>query len=561
MKRSIAFAGALAVALGTICAQGGDNPLERQVDVTRDYRPTVERAAKLPVQPNMTDTVQLRPEFDYTVKPTPINHGFGITTLSPVSIDVSTYEPLYPFYAKVGFGFPGQSLADLYVNSTGRGKGSVGLYLNHTGNYNKIKNDLGFKNKATTTENSAGLTGRVRFGKVMLSGEAGLDYDMFSRYGQFNYGGMNVEGKGKVQEQKFMTPRASLRVGNDFKDLSYLNFAVTAGGYYFEDDFSVSESGAAFGLELAKQYGDNQLSLSLGYDGAYGNDMLNDYKNHIINVAPRYNFVSDRVKMGLGINFVFDKDDDDTDMIALPAFNIAMISTPQFVPYIDIDGRVERSSYRSLTSRNPYLSEYSPIPDNTYHYDARAGVQGAISGVFMYRLYGGFSYVKDAVNFANVYSLGNSSTFYAFREKRMLRYTAALELEGRFASSFSMAIAGRYHGYDTKTFEHESGLPEYEVSLKLKWNHRDKFFVTGGFDIIGSRWFMEYRMESDVFTPEFSYVKQKSVFDVNLELEYRIQKTLGIFLSGNNLAGSKLYRFNHYPSNGPMVSLGAKFMF
>ena len=39
----------------------------KQVEVTKIYVPEVSKAVKLPIVPDMTDTVRLRPEIDYTV--------------------------------------------------------------------------------------------------------------------------------------------------------------------------------------------------------------------------------------------------------------------------------------------------------------------------------------------------------------------------------------------------------------------------------------------------------------------------------------------------------------
>ena len=561
MKKTILFAGAMMAAFGAVYAQESES-LDRQVDVTRDYRPTVSRATKLSVQPNMIDTVQLRPNFEYQIMPMPINHGFGVTAISPVSVNASTYEPLYPFYLKAGGGFPGNSVADLYFNSTGQGNGSVGFYINHEGNYNKITNDLGFKRKAMKTENSIGVNGKTSFGNVILSGEAGFDYDIFSRYGQFSYDGMlPIAEPTEVVQQRFMTPRANIRVGNDFSDLTRLNFAVSAAGYYFKDDFSTAETGLQFGLDFAKLFGESLVSLSAGYDGTFGNDKINDFKRHLINVAPHYEFVSDKVKLGLGMNFVFDINDAENDIAVLPSFNIAAISNTAFVPFVDVESKVENNSYRHLTSLNPYLSEEWPLAENTYRYDLRAGISGTAGDVFMYKIYVGAVYEKDAVDFANLFEENNSSTFVTFCEQRILEYMAGIELEARLASSFSTLLGGRYTGYDTKTFEHPSGLPDYEVSFKLKWNHRNRFFATAGLDLIGDRWFMEYYAGSSTLPEEISFIKQKAVLDVNMSLEYRLQKELGIFVEGHNLTGSKLYQFNHYPEEGPVVNVGVKLLF
>ena len=41
----------------------------KQVEVTKAYVPEVAEAVKLPVEPNMVDTVKMRPEIEYSISP------------------------------------------------------------------------------------------------------------------------------------------------------------------------------------------------------------------------------------------------------------------------------------------------------------------------------------------------------------------------------------------------------------------------------------------------------------------------------------------------------------
>ena len=59
----------LAVALLTAFPCATMAQVEKQVEVTKAYVPKVEQAAKLAIEPDMTDTVQMRPEIDYTITP------------------------------------------------------------------------------------------------------------------------------------------------------------------------------------------------------------------------------------------------------------------------------------------------------------------------------------------------------------------------------------------------------------------------------------------------------------------------------------------------------------
>ncbi|MBQ2429633.1 MAG: hypothetical protein II274_02155, partial [Alistipes sp.] len=43
--------------------------VSKHVEVTKDYKPTVNQAQKLSIIPDMTDTVTMRPDIDYTITP------------------------------------------------------------------------------------------------------------------------------------------------------------------------------------------------------------------------------------------------------------------------------------------------------------------------------------------------------------------------------------------------------------------------------------------------------------------------------------------------------------
>ena len=131
--------------------------LNREMEVTRAYEPTVSEANKLNVKPNLVDTVKLRPEFSYGITPSPIAYGFEVTPIKAATVDIDLYKRLNPLYAKVALGYPMQSLADVYFNTTGKSKGMFGAYLNHYGSWSKLENGDGIETPASQTFNKIGV--------------------------------------------------------------------------------------------------------------------------------------------------------------------------------------------------------------------------------------------------------------------------------------------------------------------------------------------------------------------------------------------------------------------
>ena len=107
----------------------------KQVEVTKTYVPEVSKAVKLPIVPDMTDTVRLRPEIDYTVTPSALATNLSTEPFRPATVTYWEFNRPRPLYLKVGAGAPLNSVLDLYASTQNPGTGYAVGYLNHTRNW------------------------------------------------------------------------------------------------------------------------------------------------------------------------------------------------------------------------------------------------------------------------------------------------------------------------------------------------------------------------------------------------------------------------------------------
>ena len=618
MRRSVVLLAVLTLGVGTVGAQEREEgELSRQVEVSKDYMPAMGQASKKAISPTMSDTVALRPEFDYSIRPAAWMGGFGVAAINPVQINTRVYDPQAPFYLKVGGGFPGQSLLDFYGTSSGRGKGSIGGYVNHRGQYGDIRNDLGQDADAFRTTNSAGLFGKVQWGRFALAGNVGYDYDIYTRYGRYaidtvSLSDQAVDGRSRVG---YSTPHAGLWLGNDFSDLSYFNFRIGAEWYRLSDrsgtsgrsplagawvqsyltpedcprisDYDNIENGWKAFLELGKQFGGkHNITLKAqfsGYSGAgalgASDDFGAGYRDRVLQVSPRYGLTTPKFRLSAGLDYVYD----DHAVYGskswfFPQFSLAWDATNgYFVPYADIRGELVQNSFRRVTEENPYFSPSLfpypgvALPPNTAEYHFRAGITGSMSSAFSYHVFAGLSVYRDPFFFANDYRLTGTSEFGFVTDSRMTMFTVGGELEGRVSGSFMLAASAHYYGYKVRHLEHAGSLPNYDAQLELRYNYRDRFALRVGATLIGSRYFYEnlFGVESadmasgTIYTivPDQRIVKQDPTVDLHAEVEYFLSRKLGIFVAGHNLANSKLYYYNHYPERGVQVNAGVKLRF
>ena len=89
--------------------------VQKQVEVSKDYTPTVSAAQKLAIQPDMTDTVMMRPDVDYTVTPRSFETSLMTENFRPATITYWDYYRARPLYARAAIGMPLSSEVDGYL--------------------------------------------------------------------------------------------------------------------------------------------------------------------------------------------------------------------------------------------------------------------------------------------------------------------------------------------------------------------------------------------------------------------------------------------------------------
>ena len=583
MKKTIILIAAAVAACPAWAQKPEEGDLNRQMEVTRDYEPTVNEASKLNVKPDMNDTVALRPEVTYKVHPNPISYGFEVTPIKPVSVSLDNYRQDRPLYLKVGVGVPFQSVVDAYFSSTKNVNGKWGVLVNHYGSWSDRKNDNGIKTPAGQTFNRIGAYGERRFGRFGIGGELGYDYDKISRYGYDttwtleNFTGRNIDASASALRQNFSTVHGKIYFGHAFEDLSYFNIRFGAEGAYFQDRFDMKEADVKTFLDLGKRYGQRHgVTLHAGYDVYKGSGELDGYKDNILTVRPMYRLQGGKLEFALGANYVLDNDGDRSESAFFPLFELKWRASDGFTPYLKIDGEYLNYGYRNTVTWNPYVLQ-GVTGRNTSEYNGRIGIRGGVSSSFAYHVFGGVSrylnmnyglnaYLMLLGDGANVYQALYQGNVFGVSQRDVTMWTIGAELEGRISGAFGLLFNLQYRGYDVKKIEDQSahiGLPNLTAGLALKYNYRDKLLLKAGVDVYGPRDFDILFMYTDGASASAGLGRTHvdMQFDVYFGAEYNISKRIGVFLEGRNLANQRIYRYNQYRDLGINMLAGVKLQF
>lgn len=563
MKRKIALLLLLSGVASQLLAQkatSGD--LNRQMEVTRAYEPTVGTASKLNIKPNMVDTVALRPEINYHITPNPIAQEFDVIPIKVASVNLDMYKKTYPLYIKAGLGYLSQSLLDLYYTPIQKSNGKLGIYMNHYGSWSKIRNDAEVKAPASQTFNKAGVLGEHRFGRYSVSGELGYDFDKVSRYGysEVTLGSITptFDPSADALKQYFSTVRGRVNFGNSFEDLSYFNFRMGVDAAHFSDRHDMVQTDLRGYLDLGRLFNNkHELTLHTQYDSYSGFKSLT-YEDHQITIAPLYRLKTGKFDLGLGFDYTLNIARGGNKNHFFPRLELKLdVTNGYFVPYLEVNGRLISNDYRSLVARNPYVIQGLAMP-NTAEYNARVGIVGSVSSAFSYKLYGGVSRYLNMMMFSNFYSMNYYGNVFVGMVDNGNMWTVGGDVEGRISGAFSLEGSVQYRGYDIDNLEKAIGMPSISAMLGVKYSYQDKLILKLGGDLIGKRYFNQTHTANLTW---IDLIPMDPQVVLNFGAEYKLTNKFGLFLNANNLLNSKIYNYGSYPALGINGMVGVTMQF
>lgn len=559
---------------GSLAAQ---EPLDRQVEVTRDYEPSVREVLKQGIAPDMADTAQMRPGFDYTLTPRPLTHAFEASPIAPAAFAVADPSSDLPGYLRLGAGYPLQSTAVARYTRALSGRVGVGLAADHYARWADITNDMGISEDALATDNHAGGWVDYRPSEnLFFKLDLGYDYDAVSRYGYYRAGATSglFNTSEEMMRQYHRRAGARLSFGNPAPELRRIGITGSVAIEHFADRYRYDQLRADADLSAGLRAGpDGRVILGARATLNRGLGNLDGTEDPFGRVDAAYEYRADGlwVRVGVGVGYTENlpvrADVDSSRLFILPELILEKeLAGGAAIPFAHVRSEMTDNSYAALAARNPYLysGQHAPL---TVSYIGRGGVRGTLVGMFRYMLYGGYTLQKAATFWANAYpgfdTPANGATWPFYDQQGNvftvltddLNYIeAGVDLEVDFLNALTWRGAANWRDYSPDAFDEAWGMAELTASASLSYNHRDRLYLTASLEYTGRR--PMYSLSSGGTAHELP-----GQADLCFSADYFVSQRLGVFAQASNLLGHKLYRFDHFPELGTGVLAGIKLSF
>jgi hypothetical protein len=534
------------VSVGLIAFLGlsvySQEPIDKEIVVVKPYQPSLSDAFKINVLPRISDSISIKPSFDYSIEPKKFDGTFQVLPITPARMVGQPLTKLYKSYLKLGFGNYIAPLAELNINSLREKKSQWGIALKHYSINGMLKLENDQKVDPGFFENSGSIYGKKIFNKSYISASIGGAYDRADFYGY--HPSVDTVLQQDDIRQTYLKLDGSLKMGSMHKDSLHLIWKGTLDYLYTYDYYKNFEHAAILDANGSQRLRSG-ITAGLGISGAYyyTSESIDSGNNIVVGLNPWFGKTTSDYTYRLGFGLVVNADGDKTKPHFYPEglLQINMVEGI-LMPYFGFDGRLQVNNFRSMAEENRYITPGLKVDNTSHKIRGYVGFKGSFSKEISYDLIGSYSVIDKMPFFVNDTTQILGNTFdVVYDNLQLIRIHG--ELNYRQTERLSTLLSLTYDSYIMDGIEHPWHKPNLVVSLDEKFNLKNKIIVDAGLYYVGKRYAPGTQLDADIIT-------LKGFVDLNLGLEYRYTKILSGFVRLNNILGTRYQVWNQYPGMG-----------
>lgn len=556
-----------ALMLGALTTTGQQDTtrLKQEVEVSKNYQPTIFDVEKINDIPKIKTEQTEPPTFDYSIFSKPVYSTFDLEPVAAAKMVTDSDTDMENGLLKLGLGNYLTPYGELFYNVQPGKNSNFGMHFKHLSSFGKIRLLNDDQVKAPRMENVAELFGQRFFRRSTLSGSLAFDRESFNYYG---YTGIWLSDEQKKEiipelglKQHFSQGTIDIHLKSGKAYNSDLNYDLGVNYHYFGTKTEQKEHQTVVSANLNKKF-DNTIGLldgSFTYYRAEGvrnrvTDNIGPKQQVLFRINPSVMWKTENAKLQFGVNtaMLFD-DDEDASAMLFPKVEAEWSPVSQILTlFAGADGYFQHNTYSAIARENNYVDPYHDILDTKHSYILSAGIKGKLSSKTNFVTQAAYSLVKDqhfyvteAEDFSNPNSVFRrlDNTFRVqYDDVNVFKLSA--EVLHSVSEEFSLHLAGNYYSYELDSIEKAWHMPNADVSLGGIYRPNEKLKFTADIFFIGKRTAL-ITDGNNAFGNSLQ-VAMDPIIDLNAGAEYQFNEKLNFFFKLNNFGFQKYEQWLGY---------------
>jgi len=520
-------------------------PNNPEITIFKAYDPKLPDVQKIMEIPEITDSVQTKPDIRYELNSRRIPTQFEIDPIKAANVKGEPLNKLNRGYARAGFGSYSSPYGELFYHNLRSRKYALGMHYRHFSSSGQIveRGYSGF------SENALNLSGKSFIKKSTLTGGFQYKRDVVHYYGfnpedtywlpfelnrentrqRYQLVGMNV----KLNDH-YPVDSQAVKFGGE---MNYYNFQELSGSR--ENVFGIG-GGASF---FFKGY-DLKALLSLNY---FDNQFTNGNQTDLyLTFRPQIRFTQDlwRLKAGLA---TFGASDSSGGFRIAPELDFDLHLYKDIIIFnLGTESNFKRFNLRELAAENPFIVADPELGTSWSMFNIYAGFRGALSSRTSFNIRASYVKIENQAFFVNDTLAGGIHKFQTIYDDASL-FEAKGEITHIMNEKIRLYARAHYRGYTPDVELRAWHIPALQMHYGVSYKIADKIEADIAI-ITRSRQFARSLVLVDTLgIPQYEALELKGYADINLGIEYHYTKQLGMFLRINNLLNVRYERFYRYP--------------
>ena len=562
MKRLLINISLLLLVAGSGLAQEQD--LKREVTLYNPYIPSLSDFRKKSFLPSITDTVDIKPEFTYTVTTNPYSPEYSIIPVKAASLVPDPLKKLYKSYVNLGLGNYMAPFAEVSVTNERSKNGAYGLYVKHFSTNGKVKLQNDKRVFAGYMDNDVSLFGKKFFSDNYIEGS--IDYAQKTRYAYgYDTSFVNYDPDKKDIRIGYNNIGAALSFASLTLDSSDFSYDFDVDYNMFFNNKSLSQYSIGLAGTMAKTYRDFYVGSGLEMDFYRPSREITERLKYVVALSP---FIAKRTaqwNFRVGVQLLLDRDTSSTTKFHFyPDARFEFNIVPEYIRFFaGLGGKLEKNTPDKIIQENPFLlpdGSLFTLPNTSHSLILSGGLKGNTGIGGSYLLSASYSMITNMLFYSNLVSsdplpgsrVGNF--FFPIQDNAEL-FNLHGEIAGVIGDKFSYRGKANYYNYNLTGNEYPWSKQPWDGQFGLKYNLRDKIIAGVEITALGKRRFLSSR--TDLYFPATTYVFKSPVHvNANLSAEYRYTRILSFWVKVNNIAINRNYDWAFYPTQRFMCMLG-----
>lgn len=524
------------------------------VVVESNYRPEVEQVEKLGVMPEFNDTSAVKPEINYSVLPSRLKTDYKIKPIKAAKLVGSPLDELYKSQLKIGLGNYLTPLVEFNIHNLRSKEYVLGAYVFHRSSHSDLELENETKVPAGYSRNRVSLYGKRFFDDVNVEGEVYLNTNKYRFYGYNTelVGDTVLEAKDLRQYYTQLGARAEVYSVNS--DSGSFQYRLGLDVNHLGDDFENHENHLHIPMQLSLPINTFKLVVNGDYH-LYAQQFNDESANkHVLQIRPQLYKQKDEWDVMVGLNtYVVSETESEFSLYPEARLGFKVVDDALYA-YFGVEGNLGVNNFANTIKKNPYILPGTSINDTKTKLSGYGGFKGKLASNAGYLAAVRFSSMDDVHFFVNDSTSELENHFTVVYDK-----VEEIKFRGEVWYSpytfLDFYLKGQYSQFSLATEAKPWHVPSTTISFITRYNFKEKIFAS--FDIIN----VGKRYAKDVHNSVEEQIELKSIWDLNLKLEYKYSEVLSGFLDVHNILSQDYYIWNQYPSQKINFLAGISYKF